>query len=268
MQIPADRVAGTTDLGIRAMDIQKIFKAALDSINDAFEPELKTEHIILYPYVSEDAKMQYWDFTKKNGFEYESGYDPCSAYGSAYLHGNNDIDGIMIRVDDWIPEDKIYHTLLHELAHIYITRNEIDGGHFQSKYCEKTGNTMRENTVYCGYSIWREIAAETVAMSLDPAPSYSIHKYLTELKAYSSQIKPNDQKGKIIIEDVILTILFSDEARLSDESLIRLLREEGFKFIETALLCIDKVKEPEFWIIDEEFAYILGFTFLKESALQ
>ena len=47
MQVPADRVAGTTDSGIRAMDIQKIFKAALDSINDAFESELKTEHTFL-----------------------------------------------------------------------------------------------------------------------------------------------------------------------------------------------------------------------------
>ena len=47
MQVQADHVAGTTDLGIRAMDIQMIFKAALDSINDEFEPELKTEHTFL-----------------------------------------------------------------------------------------------------------------------------------------------------------------------------------------------------------------------------
>ncbi|GEM_PF-4021308 len=43
---------------------------------------------------------------------------------------------------------------------------------------------------------------------------------------------------------------------------------DSFRFVDTTMLCVNKIKEPEFWRIDEKFAYILGSIFLKESALQ
>ena len=60
------------------------------------------------------------------------------------------------------------HILLHELAHIFCTRNEIDGDNFFERYCmDDTISREEDGTINAGYAVWRELIAELIAFELD-----------------------------------------------------------------------------------------------------
>lgn len=55
-------------------------------------------------------------------------------------------------------------TFLHEISHLFCTRNEIESGDFFDRYCMGSGE---EDGYYnAGYAVWREAVADIMADSI------------------------------------------------------------------------------------------------------
>ena len=63
----------------------------------------------------------------------EDGY--FDFHASAFVGTGDGADGILLRTDIARHPAELKHILLHELAHIFCTRNEIDGDNFFERYC-------------------------------------------------------------------------------------------------------------------------------------
>ena len=79
------------------------------------------------------------------------------------------------------------HILLHELAHIFCTRNELGGDNFYERYCmDDTISREEDGTINAGYAVWRELAAELIAFELDDNCDVVTVSY-THLDVYKRQ---------------------------------------------------------------------------------
>ena len=63
----------------------------------------------------------------------EDGY--FDFHASAFVGKGDGVDGILLRADIARHPAVLKHILLHELAHIFCTRNELDGDNFYERYC-------------------------------------------------------------------------------------------------------------------------------------
>lgn len=89
-------------------------------------------------------------------------------HASAFVGTGDGADGILLRTDIARHPAELKHILLHELAHIFCTRNEIDGDNFFERYCmDDTISREEDGTINAGYAVWRELIAELIAFELD-----------------------------------------------------------------------------------------------------
>ena len=96
----------------------------------------------------------------------EGGY--FDFHASAFGGKEDGVDGILLRTDIARHPAVLKHILLHELAHIFCTRNEIDGDNFFERYCmDDTISREEDGTINAGYAVWRELIAELIAFELD-----------------------------------------------------------------------------------------------------
>ena len=56
----------------------------------------------------------------------------------AFIGKEDGVDGILLRTDIARHPTVLKHILLHELAHIFCIRNELDGDNFYEQYCMET----------------------------------------------------------------------------------------------------------------------------------
>ena len=78
------------------------------------------------------------------------------------------MDGVLLRTDIERTPATLYHILLHELANIFCTRNELGGDSFYKRYCmDDTLSREEDGAINAGYAIWRELIAELIAFEMD-----------------------------------------------------------------------------------------------------
>ena len=68
---------------------------------------------------------------------------------------------MLIREDINFTLGGVLQMFLHEISHLYCTKNEIDGGGFFDKYC--MGSGPEDGMMNAGYAIWREAVADIMA---------------------------------------------------------------------------------------------------------
>lgn len=82
----------------------------------------------------------------------------------------SDRQGILARTNlDDVNGYQWRHLILHELSHIFCTRNELESKElFYKKYCENfTDNEIEDGYINAGYTIWKEFIAEFMAIIID-----------------------------------------------------------------------------------------------------
>ena len=163
------------------------------------------------------------------------------------------------------------HILLHELAHIFCTRNEIDGDNFYERYCmDDTISREEDGTINAGYAVWRELAAELIAFELDDnCDVVPLRRKKDLLSYYEGELLTGN--GKMGVSMILCEAMTSDEGEASmtwDAAKSKFARFKPFDdplYRDLLELVFTHVREY-FIVIDRDFIYEIGVLYLSIAA--
>lgn len=144
----------------------------------------------------------------------EDGY--FDFHASAFVcEGQSSPDGILLRTDIERTPATLYHILLHELAHIFCTRNELDGDSFYKCYCmDSTLSSEEDGAINSGYAIWRELIAEVIAFEMDDnCDVLPLGSKEEILRYYEEELEVGDRKRAVSM--ILCEALTSEECEMS-----------------------------------------------------
>lgn len=177
-------------------------------------------------------------------------------------------DGILLRTDIPYHPAELLHVFLHEMAHIYHTRNELDGNSFYDTYCDGYAeSTYEDGAINAGYAVWRECIAEIIAIEIDDnwmiEPLKKKKKLLTQLR---KDIDP--QNGKLAVSQILVEVMTSSEVEMSESwNSARTVIDKLGLFEHPQELDLMAVVYQQlrgkFIEIDIEFIYTLGTLYLE-----
>lgn len=187
-----------------------------------------------------------------------------------YAFYSDEHDGIMLRSDVEMPEEYLIAVILHELAHIFCSHNEIPGGLFYSRYCDvETENKIENGTMCAGYAIWREFIADMVMTTVNPFyQGHHLRESKPEIKKILKELFPTDPNAKLCLS-VLLTHVMSSIEIISAESweaAEQILRKSQLfpkeQFYEIFHLVWGNLRRGDFWTITPDFIMDLGSQYL------
>lgn len=187
--------------------------------------------------------------------------------GSQAFVGNHEY-GVLIRSDlDWTLGE-ILQMFLHEISHLFCTRNEITGGNFYDKYC--MGSGPEDGMMNAGYAIWREAVADIMADSIiSQEATVTLPIVRKELEKLYEQLVIHSPASKKAASLIIVYVMISREVAYTydwseaeraiskihclDDSLMHSMLRQVF----------DKLHESPYWEITPEFIMTLGETYIS-----
>ena len=146
---------------------------AAETLNERMGTEFSEDNLMLRCFQTENQQEAFEGFCKQyfpnrlTDRYKEDGY--FDFHASAFVsEGESGVDGVLLRTDIERTPATLYHILLHELAHIFCTRNELGGDSFYKRYCmDDTLSSEEDGAINAGYAIWRELIAELIAFEMD-----------------------------------------------------------------------------------------------------
>ena len=145
---------------------------AAETFNERLGTEFSEDNLVLRCFQTENQQEVFEQFCKQyfpdrlTDRYKEDGY--FDFHASAFVGKEGGADGILLRTDVVHHPAELKHILLHELAHIFCTHNELGGDSFYERYCmDDTISREEDGTINAGYAVWRELAAELIAFELD-----------------------------------------------------------------------------------------------------
>ncbi len=255
-------------------DYDKLLQTAIDALNSRLRYSFSRDNIILRLFTAKNGKNVYDALVAEYGF---AGEDVTEEYfqtiiGEAFAYGkrrDDEIAGILLREDLNLSDHEVFHILLHELSHIFCTREEIDGGCFYKRFCMGKQDTQQDRIVdgymNAGYAIWREFAAEVIASSIDYRPAYPLSELKSQIKNDIRELHALNPSAKTTMVNLLTDIVFSEEAASSDwPALEAVLQKYGISFCETIGNVFMQLQREPFYRITPDFVFRLGTTYLRE----
>lgn len=250
----------------------QIFQEALKLFNNEMGTDFSTDNIMLCICKQNDFDSKRTQFIEEFSFNTDKSNSATVTLAEAFAYGydnGNPISGIIfVDYPEITDAYEIMHAFLHELSHIYCTKNEVQNGHFYDDYCSDTSSTSDisvENGYYnAGYAIWRELAAEIMSYSILPSIPYGIESVIQNYEFYEENITPFSFSSKIATSDLLTKIAFTEEAAtLSTEELLEIVRKSPLSFIDKTLgLVMPQLNQEPFYKITSEFIFDLGVTYI------
>ena len=120
-------------------DYKEALFYAASIFNERLGAEFSEDNLVLRCFQTENQQEVFEQFCKQyfpdrlEDRYTEDGY--FDFHASAFVGTGDGADGILLRTDIARHPAELKHILLHELAHIFCTRNEIDGDNFFERYC-------------------------------------------------------------------------------------------------------------------------------------
>ncbi len=153
-------------------DYKEVLFYAASIFNERMGTEFSEDNLVLRCFQTENQHESFEQFCQQyfpdrlTDRYKEDGY--FDFHASAFVGKGDGVDGILLRTDIARHPAVLKHILLHELAHIFCTRNELDGDNFYERYCmDDTISHEEDGIINAGYAIWRELAAELIAFEMD-----------------------------------------------------------------------------------------------------
>lgn len=249
------------------------FEYAAEDFNNEFDYNFDADNFVIQGInVGPDREKIFEDFcTKYFPFRLNDNYK-CDEYylflASAFPGKKvTDKQGILVRTDIEWDEKKIYHIMLHELAHIYCVHNELDGKIFYDEYCEDYAKDMEtDGQINAGYMVWREYIADMLTCECEDAEV----SYLYEKFGVLSSLKRGIDRatGKVIISKILFEIMSSADVLKTNtweeakQSIIDLELFDFPAYIDMFELVFRKFKSGSIKI-DIDFIMRLGFLYLE-----
>ena len=183
----------------------------------------------------------------------------------------SDRQGILARTDlDDVNGYQWKHLILHELSHIFCTKNELESKErFYKKYCENfTDNEIEDGYINAVYTIWKEFIAEFMAIIVDEDMADNHLNMFSRHSNYMvDEIKAMVNDDKLCMSAILIDIISSVEIPNSEdfEEVIEALKHCGYsKVLESRNLLeivrnvYEKIFTEPFWQIDLDFIENLG----------
>lgn len=163
------------------------------------------------------------------------------------------------------------HILLHELAHIFCIRNELDGDNFYEQYCmDDTISREEDGTINAGYAVWRELITELIAFELDDnCDMVPLRRKKDLLSYYEGELLTGN--GKMGISMILCEAMTSAEGEASmtwDAAKSKFARFKPFDdplYRDLLELVFTHIREC-FIEIDRDFIYEIGVLYLSIAA--
>lgn len=174
---------------------------AAETLNERLGTEFSEDNLVLRCFQTENQQEVFEQFCKQyfpdrlTDRYKEDGY--FDFHASAFIgEGENSVDGILLRTDVERSPATLYHILLHELAHIFCTRNELGGDSFYKRYCmDDTLSSEEDGAINAGYAVWREVIAELIASETDDNCDFlSLEDKEDILRYYMEELEDGDRK--------------------------------------------------------------------------
>lgn len=188
--------------------LTQIFTDAIELFNETMDEEYKAgdDGIMLRFFSPENGVAVYEDFcgTYFPHFLQEDYKRPGRFAGiSAEAFVSETHAGVMFRADLPFQKVELLQIALHEIAHIFCTRNEIEGGKFYQTYCDDPYHPIygdqvdsQMNGYICaGYEVWREAIADIISIEaiLDIWQPQNVN---SEIKRYYQTMKYGNPDAK------------------------------------------------------------------------
>ena len=258
--------------------IQSVLQKSEEIFRERLNADFNRENIVFQTFNETDKVKVFESFCKKY-FPYRLS-DPYTDpqyfefLASAFVgKENGGIDGLLIRTDVDYRPGELKHTILHELAHIYCVRHELDGEDFYDLYCDGTAPSVEEDGIInAGYAIWRECIAEIIASELDSA--YRITSLRVKRGWFLELIKKIDRyNGKPAVSMILSLIMTSEEidADCDWETVKRKIELmnlfDDSMFYDLFRIVFEQLRN-RFCKIDYDFIHHIGYTYLNLLAVQ
>lgn len=249
--------------------LHEFFLQALEIFDDHLDSDITPQNVILAFFTPQNGKEVYEAFCREHFPKHlrepywEDGYFERFA-AQAFVEDN--IYGILFRADLDYPPLEILYTFLHEISHLYCTKNEIPGGHFFDRYC--MGYGTEDGQMNAGYAVWREFVADLMASSVlsetTQATLSSVKKSVVRLYDAISGANPDSKK---CISRILAILMDTREVGCTvdwdkAERAIRRVYPFDDLMIYALHLVFDKLQQRPFWNISPDFIMELGGVYL------
>jgi len=249
---------------------------AAETFNERLGTEFSEDNLVLRCFQTENQQEVFEQFCKQyfpdrlTDRYKEDGY--FDFHAAAFVgEGENSVDGILLRTDVERSPATLYHILLHELAHIFCTHNELGGDSFYERYCmDDTISREEDGTINAGYAVWRELAAELIAFELDNnCDVIPLRRKKDLLNYYEGELLTGN--GKMGVSMILCEAMTSAEGEASmawDAAKGKFAQFKPFDdplYRDLLRLVFSHIRE-HFIKIDRDFIYEIGVLYLSITA--
>lgn len=252
-------------------ELLEYFYEALDLFNEKLDTDINKDTVIVDFFTPQNGVVVYERFCSENfpkllfePFREEGYFDEIAA--QAFV--NDSRYGVLIREDIDYTLGELLQTFLHEISHLYCSRNEIKGGKFFDKYC--MGSGTEDGMMNAGYAIWREAVADIMADSiLSEQATMTLGMVKKPVLEYYEAITYSNSDSKKAMSLIIAYIMISQEiATIYDWDKAEKEIKKKIGFDDPLMYSIlkqvfDKLHDSPFWEITPEFIINLGETYLS-----
>ena len=245
---------------------------AAETLNERMGTEFSEDNLVLRCFQTENQQEVFGEFCKQyfpdrlTDRYKEDGY--FDFHASAFVgEGESGVDGVLLRTDIERTPATLYHILLHELAHIFCTHNELGGDSFYKRYCmDDTLSSEEDGAINAGYAIWRELIAELLAFEMDDnCFVFPLEDKEDILRCYMEELENGNRK--MAVSMILCEALTSCEGETSSTWSVAQKKIAKYKpfdnplFMDLLELVFRKLRK-NFVEIDRDFILELGSLYL------
>lgn len=257
-------------------ELTEYFFRAVDIFNERLETDISKKTMHFAFFMPQNGQAVYESFCKAYFPRYlserytEEGY--FEEFTAQAFVGESEY-GVMIREDIDCSEEELDFILLHEISHLFCTRNEMKGDRFFDKYCKsnEADDEIENGMMNAGYAVWREAVADIMADSI-------ISEYATlflkskpireEINGLYAEVLSGGKSAKRAMSSIISYVMPSREVaaakdwkdvKLAIRRSIQLDDEWLFEIFE---LVFQQMHRHPFWEITPDFIFSLGRAYL------
>lgn len=252
-------------------ELREIFFEALDLFNERIGSDITRANTILAFFAPDNGLTVYEQFCgryfpKNLREDYKAeGYFESFAAQAFVGEGRY---GVMICSDIDFPLSELQFTFLHEISHLFCTRNEIEGGNYFDRYC--MGSGVEDGMMNAGYAVWRKAVADIMADAVvSDYTSMTLDSVKPEIGQLYKQLSPANPDSKKCMSLMIVYVMLTKEAGgAEDWSDVEPILVKRLGLADSTLLLIFKMvfenlHQSPFWTVTPEFIMALGGTYLS-----
>lgn len=257
-------------------ELRGVFCEALDLFNECLDTSITKENTILAFFVPSNGKevyeklcREYFPKSLSEPYWKDEFFDTFAA--QAFV--GEEKNGILIRADIDFSLADVHYTMLHEISHIYCTRNEIECGNFFERYCMGCGE--EDGMINAGYAIWREAVADIMASSvLSETTGVSLFDIRNAIMELNAMVSADNPDSKLCMSLMIAYIMNTREVAgtekwsMAEKAIKRACSFDDPMMYYIMELVFRNLHESPFWKITRDFISELGQAYLSLLAFR